>query len=143
MPRIPLFNSIETEWRDMKVSITGAPLIKIRGLKYGVKSETEALHAAGDEPISLQTGNRTYDGSFKVLKGALDDMNRAAVIAGGRDITDLSFDIIVNYIAKGNRAIQVDTLVSVKVTGFEKGWDQGAKQMEVELPIMFLGLKSL
>ncbi len=140
MPTIPFFDSKDCEWADMTVMIAGATLTKIRGIKYKASQEKKLLYAAGSEPISIQSGNRAYEGEIKVLKGALDDMNRAALAAGGDDILDLQFDIVVTYKAKGTRALQTDTLVNVEVSNFEKGWDQGAQSMEVSLPIVFMKL---
>jgi hypothetical protein len=140
MPTIPFFDSKDCEWADMTVMIAGATLTKIRGVKYKASKEKQLLHAAGDEPISIQGGNRTYEGQIKVLKGALDDMNRAAIAAGGDDILDLQFDIVITYKAKGTRALQTDTLINVEVKDFEKGWEQGAKSMDVTLPIVFMKL---
>ena len=140
MPTIPFFDSKDCEWADMTVMIAGATLTKIRGIRYKASQEKKLLYAAGSEPISIQSGNRSYEGEIKVLKGALDDMNRAALAAGGDDILDLQFDIVVTYKAKGTRALQTDTLVNVEVSNFEKGWDQGAQSMEVSLPIVFMKL---
>ena len=124
----------------MTVMSAGSPLTKIRGLKYKASKEKQLLHAAGDEPISIQSGNRTYEGEIKVLKGAIDDMNRAAISAGGEDILDVQFDIVITYKPKGTRPLQTDTLVSVEVKDFEKGWEQGAKNMDVTLPVLFMKL---
>jgi hypothetical protein len=142
MPTIPFFDSKDCEWADMTVMIAGATITKIKGIKYKASQEKKLLYAAGTEPISIQSGNRSYDGEIKVLKGALDDMNRAALAAGGDDILDMQFDIVITYKAKGTRALQTDTLVSVEVSDFEKGWDQGAQSMEVSLPIVFMKLIS-
>jgi hypothetical protein len=140
MPSIAFFDSKDCEWADMTVMFAGSPLTKIRGVKYKASKEKQLLHAAGDEPISIQSGNRTYEGQIKVLKGAIDDMNRAAIAAGGDDILDMQFDIVITYKPKGTRPLQTDTLVSVEVKDFEKGWDQGAKNMDVTLPILFMKL---
>lgn len=140
MPSIPFFDSKDCEWADMTVMLAGSPITKIRGLKYKAAKEKQLLHAAGDEPISIQHGNRTYEGQIKVLKGAIDDMNKAAQLAGGDDVLDMQFDIVVTYKAKGARQLQIDTLVSVEVKEFEKGWEQGAKHMDVVLPIVFMKL---
>ncbi|MBX2904992.1 MAG: hypothetical protein KF744_03080 [Taibaiella sp.] len=142
MPTIPFFDSKDCEWADMTVMIAGATITKIRGIKYKASQEKKLLYAAGTEPISIQAGNRSYEGEIKVLKGALDDMNRAALAAGGDDVLDMQFDIVITYKAKGTRALQTDTLVSVEVSNFEKGWDQGAQSMEVSLPIVFMKLIS-
>lgn len=140
MPSMPFFDSKDCEWADMTVMFAGSPLTKIRGLKYKAAKDKHLLHAAGDEPISIQSGNRTYEGHIKVLKGAIDDMNRSAIAAGGEDILDMQFDIVITYKPKGTRLLQTDTLVSVEVKDFEKGWEQGAKNMDVTLPIVFMRL---
>ncbi len=124
----------------MTVVVAGAPLTKIRGIRYKASKEKQLLHAAGDEPVSIQSGNRSYEGHIRVLKGALDDLNRAAQAAGGDDILDMQFDIVVAYKARGARMLQTDTLVGVEVKDFEVGWDQGAKNMDITLPIVFLKL---
>ncbi len=143
MAGIAFFDSKDCEWADMTVMFAGAPLTKIRGLKYKTSKEKQLLHAAGDQPISIQSGNRTNDGEIKVLKGAIDDMNRAAQLAGGQDILDMQFDIIICYKPQGTRLLQTDTLLGVEVTAFEKGWEQGSKNMDVSLPIVFLRLQCL
>lgn len=140
MPTIPFFDSKDCEWADMTVMVAGSTITKIRGLKYKAAKQKELLHAAGDEPISIQSGKRTYEGTVTVLKGALDDMNRAAISAGGEDILDMQFDIVVTYKARGTRSLQTDTLVNVEITDFEKGWEQGATSMDIALPIIFMKL---
>lgn len=138
------FDSTEVEWGQFKVFFNGLDIGKIRGLKYSVESEDEELYAGGDEPIDIQSGNRKYSGELKILKGALDGLNEAAVAAGYRDITDVpakSVSIVATYSPKGNRVLQTDTLMAVKIGKFEKGFDQGAKMMEITLPFKFLKLK--
>ena len=138
MALLSFFDSKECEWSDMTLYIEGVKLTKIVVLKYKSSKEKEALHAAGDMPISIQGGNRTYTGNLKILKGALDDLNTAARAAGGKDALDISFTVVVTYRAKGTRPLRTDTLKSVEITDFEKGWEQGAKNMPIECPIMFL-----
>jgi hypothetical protein len=140
MALLSFFDSKDCEWADMTVMFAGAALTKIRGLRYKAAKEKQLLHAAGDEPVSVQSGNRTYEGQIKVLKGALDDLNRAAQAAGGDDILDISFDIVITYKPKGARPLQTDVLAGVEVKDFEKGWEQGAKHMDITLPIVFLKL---
>ena len=142
MAGIAFFDSKECEWADMDVLVAGSRITKIRGISYKASKDKSLLHAANDTPISIQSGNRTYEGQIKVLKGALDAMNRAAIAAGGSDILDMEFDIVITYKAKGARALQVDTLVSVQIKDFEKGWDQGADHMDITLPILFLKIIS-
>lgn len=143
MAGVTFFNSKECEWADMSVLFAGAPLVKVRQISYKVSKEKSHLHAAGDKPIGIQSGNRTYEGQIKVLKGALDNMELAAKAAGGEDILDMVFDIVVTYRPKGNRPLQTDTLIGVEIKDVEKGWEQGAKNMDITLPIIFMDRKSI
>jgi len=137
------FNSKECEWADMEVLLAGAVVTKIRGIKYKATKDKEALYAEGDQPIAIQSGNRGYEGSIKILKGCLDDLHATALSAGVQDVLDIEFDVIVTYKQKSNRNLKQDLLVGVQVKEFEQGWDQGAKHMEITLPIIFLRLNPL
>lgn len=141
MPGLQFFDSKECEWRDMTVFFAGARIAKIRGLKYKSMKDKELLYAGGDTPIGIQSGNRGYEGEIKILKGALEDINAAAIAAGGKDCLDIAFDLVVVYQAAKNRPLQTDTLLNVEIKEFEKGWDQGGKSMEITLPILFLDAK--
>ena len=134
------FDSKSVEWADMSVLVAGAPLTKIAGVKYGVKVAKTHLHLAGDEPASIQSGNREPTGSLKVEKTALDIMNAAAVAAGGRDVTDLEFDLSITFRAKGARLLQTNILVGVQISQYEYALDQGTDKALVELPFLFLRL---
>lgn len=141
MATIPFFDTKECEWSDVKVQIAGANVTKLRGISYKATKDKELLYSTGDSPVSVQSGNRAYEGQIKLLKGALDDLNRAAIAAGGEDVLDLAFDIVITYRQKGSRAMQIDTLIGVQVKEFEKAMEQGAKFMDVTLPIVFLTKK--
>lgn len=136
------FNSKDCSWTDMEVFISGKRIAKITGIKYKKSQAKEALYAAGDEPHSIQRGEKSYTGELKVLKSALDQMNAAAILAGYDDIMDVEdLQIVVSYKASVNRALTTDTLIGVDITEYEQGWETKAKEMEVTLPFVFLRLK--
>ena len=140
MSVVSFFDYQESTWKEMIIAISGAPVTKVRGVKYAIESDDEALHAAGDEPISIQSGNIKYTGSFKFLKGALDDFQVAAKSAGARSIIDVIFTITVSYLAGDGRTLMTDTLGNCKISKWEKAWEQGAKYMDIEVPVNFLTL---
>lgn len=142
MPSVQFVDYDECQWKEMVIAISGANVTKIRGVKYAIESDDEPLHAAGDQPISIQSGNDKYAGSFKFLKGALDDLHRAAIALGAPNITKIRFTITVTYLGAGERLPQTDTLVGCKISKWEKGWEQGAKYMDIDVPINFLKLIS-
>lgn len=135
------FDSKECEWSDLTFFLDGVKVIKFTGLKYKKMRELEALYAGGDEPLSLQSGNKGYEGTLTMLKGAVDAVNKAVLATGqGEDILDGEYIIVANYRAKGSRLIQTDTLVGVKVSEFERGMMQNDKKMEIALPFKYLRL---
>lgn len=135
----------ECSWKEMEIGISGAKVTKIRGVRYSVESDDEPLHAQGDEPISIQSGNKKYTGSFKFLKGALDDLQVAAKAAGAKDITGIKFAITVAYLADtaSGRKLMTDVLSGCKISKWEKAWEQGAKYMDIDVPINFLSLTTI
>jgi hypothetical protein len=134
----------ETEWADMKVAIDGKTITGIRNISYKKAWEDEALYGAGNEPIGLQSGNKTYEGSVKLLKNELDALNLAAKALGYDDISDVSGLVIsIAYMPKGGRILKTDTLSGCKISEIARSMDQGAKMMELELPFKFLSIKSL
>lgn len=142
MPELQFFDTQECTWSDVSVTVGGATVTKLKSVKYKSSKKKELIYGQGDYPIGIQGGNRAFEGEIKVLKGAVDDMNRAAIAAGGVDILDMEFDVVVVYAGKGTRALQTDTLVRCQVKEFEKSMAQGATSMEIALPIIFLEVVS-
>lgn len=136
------FDSKECEWSDQEVFLNGVKIGKIRAIKFKAAKEKDFLHAGGENPHSIQGGNRTYEGTLTILKGALEDVNRASVAAGGKDCLDVSFIIVITYKVKGNRALQTHTCSGVEFSEFELGMTQNDKFTEVAMPYKFLGLAS-
>ncbi|MCW3467637.1 hypothetical protein [Chitinophaga nivalis] len=135
-----IFDNKECTWANMKVVVLGKELIGIRGIKYKLSQEKEHLHGAGDEPIGIQRGKRTYEGEIKLLKFEYDILAEAVRSAGGRDLLDLTADIVVTYVKDQKTPPRTDIIKSFQFKEFEKGWEQGAKFMEITLPIVFMGL---
>jgi len=136
-----IFDTKEVTWANMKVVLLGKELTGIRGIKYKLTQEKEHLHGAGDEPIGIQRGKRTYEGEIKLLKFEYDILADAVKKAGGRDILDLSAEIVVTYVKDALSTPRTDIIQGFQFKEFEKGWEQGAKFMELTLPIIFMGLK--
>jgi hypothetical protein len=133
----------EAEWTDMKIAIDGKTITGIRGITYKKTPDDEALHAAGREPVSIQSGNNTYEGTLKLLKNELDALNAAARALGYDDICDVSGLVItIAYLPKAARLLKTDTLTGVKLGELPFGWEQGAKFMEHDIPFKFLSKKS-
>lgn len=135
---IDFFDNKEFEHAELTVTVSGAPLTKLRGLSGQVDADKETLFAAGRNGISIQTGNKTITGSLKMLFGALMDLWTASVAAGGDDPTDIEVDIIGKVVRRTNRKQYLITFEGVQfnTAGFSE--DQGDKFVEVELPFVAL-----
>jgi hypothetical protein len=135
-----VFDSKEVEWSDLSLYLNGTKVGKFTGNKYKKDRETEFLYASGDEPASIQRGNKSYTGTFSCLKSLQDAMNKAAQALGGEDLYDVDWTIVNVYRAKGTRLIQTDTQIGVVFESFERGMVQNDKKPEIALPYKYLRL---
>jgi hypothetical protein len=136
-------NSQELEWKHASLSVIGVVIRGLRGLKYKKTTDSEHLHAAGDEPAGIQSGNKKYDGSIKFLKSEIDRLNTAARNAGYDDFGDVPYQLIVGtfvYKQAFGRPQQTDIISGIKFTDWEKAMEQGAKMMEVDVPFLAMGI---
>lgn len=135
-----MFNSRQYEWADITVFAGNRDITGIRSVKYSAKQEKEPLHAKGNRPISIQKGNKTYEGEMGLLQSELE----ALEVAAGGSILDLELTIVVNYgnPAKGDM-IKTDELIGVQFTEDPRELKQGDKFMDVTLPFIFLDKKPI
>lgn len=132
-----MFDSREYEWADIAVVMAGRDVTGIRGVSYKSSQEKEALYAKGNKPHGIQRGNKSYDGSIRILQSELDALNEAA----GGDVLDVNFNIVVSYgnPSKGD-VIKTDLLQGVEITETPKAMNQNDKFMEIELPLLMLNI---
>jgi len=140
---LQFFSTKECEWNDLDVYVNGVKCAKVVDFEAGVKAEKQPLYAAHDEPISIQSGNRSYTGKLTLLKGAADDMWDAAVAAGGRDTTDIVFNVQGSFQAAGSRSLSTLTCTGCEVSEQMFKLAQNDKSMKVDLPFVFLGLEKI
>lgn len=130
----------EYSWQNVRVSILGRTILGIKGVTYSRKTEKTALYGRGSDPIALQSGNKTYEGSVTLFQSELNAMVDAVKTANpNQDLTDVAFDITVAY-GEGSIA-KTDILVGCEVEEYEKSIEQNDPNMEIELKIKFLALR--
>ena len=137
-----VFNSREKEFADNSVSIMGVILSGLRGLTYKYSQEKELVYGAGNEPKSVQRGNKKTEGTLTVLKSDFDEMNAAARTAGYKNIVDVPGKFInITSVYQNEDGLSTDSLLNVEFTDMEDGMKQGDKFKEVALPFIFTKLK--
>ncbi len=133
-----MFNSQEYSYANVDVFFKGRSIAGLRGIKYKASQDKEPLHARGNEPYSIQRGNKTYEGELKVLQSELEAIQREA--GKGKDLTDLrGLSLVVTYRPEEGLPLVTDSIEYFEFKETEKGLSQGDKFMEVTLP--FIALK--
>ena len=135
---MPTFNSKEYAWSDVRIFMFGRFVTGARSVSYTVSKEKEALYAAGDEPRAIQSGNKSYSGSITLLQSEIRALTNAA---GKKHLVDIpGFQVVVSY-GDANTPITTDRLKAMEFTEYEKSISQNDKYMEIELPMIGLGIE--
>lgn len=129
------FNSREYEWKDVRALVGGRLLTRLRGVRYKVSKEKELLYGTGDEPVSIQSGNKSYEGEVTMLRSEYETLAQS----GGGTVLDLQVDIVVSYGNPANGDVMItDKLLGCQFTEEENSMTQGDKNEEITLPFIFL-----
>lgn len=135
------FKSSEFAWKDLKVVVAGKEVAGIKEIEYETQRETVHIYAAGDEPHSKVKKEKHYTGRIVLFQSELEALTDSAKLAGGEDVTDISFDVIANYSKSVTSRAVTDSLVECDITRIPKRFRQGDDNMEIELPIMIGKIK--
>ena len=128
-----MFNSREYQWSDVRLTVGGRPITRARSVRYKRSKEKELLYGAGNEPVSIQSGNVSYEGEVAMLRSEYETL----AANGGGSVLDLQVDIVVSY---GNPpdVMVTDKLMGCQFTEEENSMAQGDKNEEITLPFIFL-----
>ncbi|MDK7675103.1 hypothetical protein QP547_04670 [Weeksella virosa] len=132
------WSSKQFSWCDLSVAIGGRILEGITELEYTEKQEKALLRGRGCKPHKVLRGNKEYEGRIKIWQSELEAMTRDAP---NNDILALSFEVIATYVPKDGGQMVTDVLVEAEFTEVAKSLAQGATNMEVELPLIFIDIK--
>ncbi|MCC8154686.1 MAG: hypothetical protein LIP01_11050 [Tannerellaceae bacterium] len=134
-----MFNSRQYEYADITVFMGNRDITGLRSIKYTSKQEKEAIYGKGNMPLSIQKGNKSFEGEIGLLQSELE-----ALTGDGQSLLDLEFKIVVTYGNPSNGdTLVIDELIGVQFTEETKEMKQGDKFMEITLPIMFLNKRKL
>ena len=132
------FSSKQYSWCSLSIALGGRIIEGVTGVEYTVKKEKEFLYGRGCKPHQILSGNVSYEGKIKIWQSELEAMTRDAQ---DKDVTKMRFDVVIAYVPEGGGQIVTDILEGVEITEVKKGIAQGDKNMEIELPILFLNIK--
>lgn len=125
------FDSRQYEWADVTVIIGGRDIITIRGVKWTRKIEREAAYGKGRDPLSIQSGNNSYEGEFMMLQSDFDAIEEAA----DNDILSLSVDCEVNFGNPSNGdSMRTHRVIGVRFLEDAMDIKQGDKFAEITVP---------
>lgn len=127
-------NGRQYEFADLTVVGAGRDILGLRGIEYKESQEKEVIYGKGNKPVSVQRGNKSYEGTLTVLQSELDGL---AALSDSGSVLDLQINLAVSY---GDPAtgtpMATDILFGVQFTEMPKGLSQGDKNMEIALPFI-------
>lgn len=137
----PLINGTRHSWASIEITLFNRLITGITEIKYEKEREYEDQYGAGDQPVHRGIGNTKYTGaSIKLYKYEIDAIEEE--LPAGKDITDIApFSIKVVFRPEGSDKIRVETLKNVQITKRGFASKQGDKMIEIEVPIIYAGLK--
>lgn len=134
------FDSTEYTFADIDVRIGGISVTRIQKLEYKVSQNKEVIYGKGKNPIAVQRGQKSYDGSIDMLQSEFESL---IAMAPNHDLLDLHFDIVISY---GNPqrgdVLITDVLQGCEFTEATHSLGNDETYMKVSLPIIFLNLVS-
>jgi len=135
-----MFNSREYSFADISVVMLGRPITGLRGVKYKATQEKEIVHGAGNKPLSIAKGKKTFEGSLTLLQSELEALLVAA--GTGKDVMDLNnIDVIVTYEPNDGLPFITDILKNVQFKEFEKGMKVNDMFTEIDIPFFCLDIQ--
>lgn len=138
-----IINGRQYEWADISLILGGRLVTGARGINYKESQEKELLYGKGNRPMSIQKGNKKYEGSVTLLQSEVETLKELGrSIVGRASILDLNLNAVVCYgdPSKGD-VMLTDQLFNIQFTEVEKSMKQGDKNMEVTLPFICTDIK--
>jgi len=133
-----MFNTKEFAWHNIEIALFGRVLTGARGVEYKVTKEKELVHGRGENPHSVQSGNKAYEGTLTLLQSEVEAIQRQ--LRDDQDLTDLEgFSVTVAYVPKTGANVVTHILKGVEFTEDPRAMNQNDKFQEIALPIIFLG----
>lgn len=138
--------SSECAWKHAELSILGRVIKGLRGFEFKKTVEKEPIYGSGQHALDIQEGNIQCEGNIKLLGFELDALNRAALLAGFSDITEVPHEAVILQASFKKNASDPKTTVQamgVSFTELAHAMEQNAKMREVTLPFVAMDIITL
>ena len=131
-------NTEEYAWCDVKVVMFGREVTRLRAVKYGSKQEKEPIYAAGNKPVAMGRGNKSFTCEVKVLQSELESI----IDSGGGNPMDIPpFDIVIAFVPKSGLPMRTDVVRHAEFDNFEKDSKQGDTHHEITMGLQMLRIQ--
>ena len=132
-------NTRQYEWDDISIVFLGKTISGIVAVEYGADRKKDYVYGRGNDPLSIQRGQKKYEGEITLLQSEYTELAILAKTVNPKyDITDISFDIAISY-GVGAQVVR-DIIRSAEFTEAKKGMKNEDTHMEIKLPFMALGI---
>ena len=135
--------SSEYAWHHTSIKILDRNLQGVTSWEFKKEVEKEALYGAGQTAIDIQEGAEKCSGSITVWGFELDNLQKAAQVAGYGDILHVPHELIVITVSmRKTLADPITTMVArgVSFTETVDSLSQGDKKRECPLPFICLDI---
>lgn len=131
-----MFDSRQYEWADVTLVLGGKDITGIRGIKYTAKQEKEVIYGKGNQPVSIQKGNKSVEGELTLLQSEVETLIANSKTAS---VLDLQVDAVICYGSPSAGDVMItDAIQGIQFTEEPKEIKQGDKNMEITLPFIAL-----
>jgi hypothetical protein len=133
-------NSKEFSWKDISVVILGKKITGIQNVEYKESIEKDYVRGRGSEPLGIQSGNKSYEGSLELLRSEYDLLVLAARAANPLySVLDIAFDVVICYELPNEPAkLKTDVLIGAEFKEAAHKMGQGDLMAKVTLPFIYL-----
>jgi len=133
------YSSKNYSWNDISIALGGRIVEGIDAIEYTAKQDKTVIRGRGGKGHRVARGNKDFEGKLTLWQSEIEAMIKDAP---NKDLLALNFDVIWSFVPDDGGATVTDVLVSCEFTEYKKAMKQGDKNMLVELPIIFLDVKS-
>lgn len=130
--------SKQYSWDDYTIAYGGRILEGVTGFENTSKQEKEYLYGRGNKPHEILRGNKSNEGRLKIWQSELE---RMIADAPQNDVLKLRFNLTEAFIPKEGGQTVINIYEDMEITEIPRSFNQGDKNMIIELPVMYLDVK--